>query len=263
MAHNSVTKNLLLMYFVFIALMWWLGLTLFPDLLGDQAVLFLTGGTVAGSLIIYFIFIEKGATGKSLHGRIITGTYKRTVENKFVIVGFFVGGFILGTLSGEIHGQPASILVQEYSVFPFFAVATKPIIGFYSYALNAPIEDFIFILAPLGAIITLDNLKLLPFKDEMAKRILIFASIGLLATVAHMEARTPVGCDAWYTCIPQAFDFSTFIVFGTLGIVAKEFGFFAADALHIGLNGGLVTSTLYTVVGSSTLMIGIKSSLGM
>ena len=98
MAHNSVTKNLLLMYFVFIALMWWLGLTLFPDLLGDQAVLFLTGGTVAGSLIIYFIFIEKGVTGKSLHGRIITGTYQRTVENKFVIVGFFVGGFILGML---------------------------------------------------------------------------------------------------------------------------------------------------------------------
>ncbi|MEA3462007.1 MAG: hypothetical protein U9R49_09015 [Bacteroidota bacterium] len=78
-----------------------------------------------------------------------------------------------------------------------------------------------------------------------------------------MEARTPIGCDAWWLCLEDAFDFGTFIVFGVFGIVALEFGFFAADALHIGLNMGLVTSSLYTVVGSNTAMIGVKSFMGM
>jgi len=227
--------------FVAVLLFWFLGDLLFPELkTTGTSDIFLKAGFVAAFVIMIIIIIYTKFP-KQKFVDIIVKTWERTTVRN-VSMGL-IGGFVLGALA---NAQNFSI--GQYSVIPLFTAATAPLLGVYSYILNAPIEDVLFIATPrlfIGVLAATRIIKFDPFVgSDIERRIAVFTLTGALAMIAHAVSR---GGANWMLDPLSAMDPGVFLFFGLLGLIAKEYGFFTADALHMGVNAGLVT-TAFTIV---------------
>jgi len=216
--------------------LYFLGELLFPEVKQSGVTdLFIKGGLIGAVLMFVFVYLEGG---KQLKHTIITSTYKKT--NIILLTGFLIGGFLLGLASNKM-----GLLTINYSVIPELTLSVEPVLGAYRYILNAPIEDALFILLP-SALLNLMSSIFKIVKNPFQHSLGAFILTGTLATVPHRAAR---GGEMWMHNLFGAIDPSVFIVFGLLGLIAKEYGIFTADALHIGINSGVATAMTYAVVG--------------
>lgn len=227
--------------FIVLLLAWFLADLLFPEFkstgTGD---IFLKGGYVAAFVIVLALIVYTKFP-KEKFMDVVTGTWERTTVRN-LIIGFF-GAMLIGALANT---QGASI--GQYSVIPIFTAATAPFLGVFSYMLNAPIEDVLFIATPwlvVGILARTNVIKFDPFKGSNIERyIAVFLLTGTVATIAHLVSR---GGTMWFLDVFSAVDPGVFIVFASLGLIAKEYGMLVADVVHMGLNAGLVL-TAFTVV---------------
>ena len=228
--------------FILLLLAWFLADLLFPEFkttgTGD---IFLKGGYVAAFVIVLALIVyTKFPKEKFLD--VITGTWERTTVRNILLA--FFGSLIIGALA---NAQGASI--GQYSVIPLFTAATAPFLGVFSYMLNAPIEDVLFIATPwlvVGILARVNVIKFDPFKgSDIERYIAVFLLTGTVATIAHLVSR---GGTMWFLNPLAAADPGVFIIFASLGLIAKEYGMIVADAAHMGLNAGLVLTAFSVVV---------------
>lgn len=219
-------------YIIVAAIIYWLSSLLVPGAEGISD-LFLKGTLIAFGLLMTFYIFEIRNPKSPFAKNLITQTYAKTSVLSFI--GFFIGGFIFATVVNSIHmGMSQQSILQNSIILPTFTAYTVSTYSFLAYTLNAIPEDIIFIGTPMALLVFFQFSKNITL-NPVIKSIVMFIMVGTLASIAHLAARGGI------------FDWSTFIVFGILGIIASRYGLINADAAHMGLNAGLV-SGLFSVV---------------